>query len=130
MLFVIDTLRMGGAEKSLVTLLKGLDPQRLDITLFLFEGGGPLQKEVPDYVKILFADTVTRAMTLEFRYYFLDLIKNFHWIAAFSRLKRMLYSRYLKTKKFNWKTISKFIPNLEDTFDVAVGYLEGFPIFM
>ena len=39
-LFVIDTLRMGGAEKSLISLLKVLDPQRVAVDL---EAGGVLQ---------------------------------------------------------------------------------------
>lgn len=126
-LFVIDTLRMGGAEKSLVTLLKGLDPQRLDIVIFLFEKGGSLEKEVPNFVRIQYADAVTRAMTLEFRIYFKDLIKSFHWIAAFSRLKFMLSARYEKKHKFYWKSISRFIPQHNEHFDIAIGYLEGFP---
>jgi hypothetical protein len=42
-LFVLPTLRMGGAEKSLVSLLKALDPERVKADLFLFEGGGVLQ---------------------------------------------------------------------------------------
>lgn len=124
-LFVIPTLRIGGAEKSLVTLLKALDNNRLEITLFLFEEGGPLQKEVPEYIRIISADTVTRAMMLEFRYYFKDLLTSFHFRAAISRLYMMLHAKYCHKKRFNWKTISKFVPKLEEYFDVAVGYLEG-----
>ena len=71
-LFVMDTLRMGGAEKSLINLLKKLDPTRLDISLLLFETGGPLQVEVPDFVHIIEADITTRAMTLELRRYIKD----------------------------------------------------------
>ena len=39
-LIVIPTLRMGGAEKSLISLLKVLDPQRVAVDL---EAGGVLQ---------------------------------------------------------------------------------------
>lgn len=129
-LFVIDTLRMGGAEKSLVSLLKALDPQRVRVDLFLFEGDGVLRSEVPDWVRVIEADPVTRAMTLEMRTYFKDLIKGGHLSAAASRLMMTLRSKLAAQKGvscFGWGSIAKHIPNLEGEYDAAVGYLEGFP---
>ena len=128
-LFVIPTLRFGGAEKSLINLLKSLDPEKLDITLLLFEAGGPLQKEVPDYVHIIEADVLTRAMTLELRYYLKDVLKKGHVFAALSRLFITVRSRFGKRSYFSWKTISKHIPHLPGHYDVAIGYLEGFTDF-
>ena len=52
-IFVIPTLRIGGAEKSLVTLLKTLDPKEVKVDLLLFEADGPLQCEVPEWVNII-----------------------------------------------------------------------------
>ena len=66
---------MGGAEKSLISLLKALDPQRVAVDLYLFETGGVLQAEVPDWVNILEADAVTRGMTLELRNYLPDVLR-------------------------------------------------------
>ena len=126
---MIPTLRFGGAEKSLVNLLKLLDPEKLDITLLLFEAGGPLQKEVPDYVHIIEANVLTRAMTLELRYYLKDVLKKGHVFAALSRLFITVRSRFGKRSYFSWKTISKHIPNLLGHYDVAIGYLEGFTDF-
>ena len=68
-LFVISTLRMGGAEKSLVSLLKMLNPYNLDVDLFVFESEGVLESEVPEWVNIIPTDPITRGMTLEFRKY-------------------------------------------------------------
>lgn len=129
-LFVIDTLRMGGAEKSLVSLLKALDPQRVSVDLFLFEGDGVLRSEVPEWVRVIEADPVTRAMTLEMRTYFKDLLKDGHLSAAASRLMMTLRSKLAARKGvscFGWGSIAKHIPNLEGEYDAAVGYLEGFP---
>ena len=46
LLFVIPTMRMGGAERSLVSLLNALDPARDQVDLLLFEGGGILQSQL------------------------------------------------------------------------------------
>lgn len=128
-LFVIDTLRMGGAEKSLVSLLKALDPQRVSVDLYLFEAGGVLQAEVPDWVNILEADAVTRGMTLELRNYLPDVVRSGHIFAALTRIRMTLRSRISKKPGFSWNLVKKYIPPLEKHYDVAVGYLEGFTDF-
>lgn len=132
-LMVIPTLRMGGAEKSIVSLIKSLNPARVSVDLFLFEAGGVLQQEIPQWVNIIEADFVTRAMTLEMSNYFSDLLKNFKLGAAFSRVKITLNSKLSnklgKRAKFSWHTIEKYIPELTKHYDVAVGYLEGFTDF-
>lgn len=128
-LFVIDTLRMGGAEKSLVSLLKALDPQRVNVDLFLFETGGVLQAEVPSWVNILEADPVTRGMTLELRNYLGDVIRSGHIGAAFSRLWMTVRARFNVRPQFSWSIVEKHIPALEKNYDAAIGYLEGFPDF-
>lgn len=128
-LFVIDTLRMGGAEKSLISLLKALDPQRVAVDLYLFETGGVLQAEVPDWVNILEADAVTRGMTLELRNYLPDVLRSGHICAALARIWMTLRSRIRKEPGFSWNLVKKYIPPLEKHYDVAVGYLEGFTDF-
>lgn len=127
-IFVLPNLRMGGAEKALVSLLKTIDPKRVNIDLFLFETGGVLQREVPSYVRIIGADDITRAMTLEMRKYFKDLIKKGKISAAMSRLKMTLMSKQGKDF-FGWDIIKKHIPQLAGQYDVAIGFLEGFSDF-
>lgn len=126
-LFVIDTLRMGGAEKSLISLLKSLDPQKVNVDLFLFEQGGVLQSQVPKWVKILDSDVLTRGMTLELRKYLGDVIKKGHFKAAFSRLIMSLNAKLNKKNRFSWDMVEPYIPALETQYDAAIGYLEGFP---
>lgn len=128
-LFVIDTLRMGGAEKSLVSLLKALDPKKVNVDLFLFETGGVLQSEVPEWVNIIGADPVTRGMTLEMRKYFWKVIKKGRFGAASARLRITLGSKFGHSPKFSWNIIKKHISELQKNYDTAVGYLEGFPDF-
>ncbi len=132
-LFVIPTMRTGGAEKSLVTLLKAIGSGKYEIDLLLFEAGGPLQDEVPEWVNVREADLSTRAMTLEMRYYLKSLLKNRKLSAAFSRVYitlRSYISRKLNRKPyFSWGEISKHIEPLKGHYDVAIGYLEGFTDF-
>ena len=128
-LFVLPTLRMGGAEKSLVSLLKALDPERVKADLLVFEGSGVLRQEVPDWVKVMEADPVTRAMTLELRNYLPDLLKSGRFGAAVSRIVMSVRSKKFQKANiqgFSWETAAKYIPGLEGHYDVAVGYLEGF----
>ena len=122
-LFVIPTLRMGGAEKALVSLLKCLDKNLMNVDLFLFEGGGVLQLEVPEWVNIIEADEVTRAMTLEARYYLKKIAKDGHIGAALSRLKTSLNSK-LGKEQFSWNIVKKHINPITKHYDVAIGFLE------
>lgn len=131
-LFVMDTLRMGGAEKSLVSLLNALDPQRVRVDLLVFEGGGVLQRDVPEWVNILEADPVTRAMTLELRKYFPDLLKAGKFGAAASRIRMSLRAKKNNRRgmpNFGWDAVARHAPALQGHYDAAVGYLEGFPDF-
>lgn len=127
--FVIPTLRMGGAEKSLVSLLKSLDPDRINVDLFLFEAGGVLQQEIPQWVNIIEADPVTRGMTLEIRNYICGVVKCGDLMAASARIKISLQSRTGKKNQFSWGKIKKYIPTMLKNYDVAIGYLEGFADF-
>ena len=52
-LFVIDSLGIGGAEKSLLTLLSLLDYSRYEVDLQLFTYQGGLQRFLPDEGRIL-----------------------------------------------------------------------------
>ena len=119
---------MGGAEKALIALLKTIDPKRIYVDLLLFETGGILQKQVPSYVNVIAADSITRAMTLEFRKYFIDILKKGKIFAAASRLKMTILSKKGKDI-FGWDIIKSYIPKLSEHYDVAIGFLEGFSDF-
>lgn len=129
-LFVIPTMRIGGAEKALVSLLQCLDPEQVSVDLFLFEHGGPLQKQIPSWVNILPEDIVTRAMTLELRYYWKDLIRQGKLGAAASRLSLRIMPRLRsltnKEPLSSWDVIKKHIPSLKGEYDAAIGFLEGY----
>ena len=51
-LFVINSMGCGGAEKSLLSLLSLLDYDRYDVTLQMFRRGGMFENLIPAEVKI------------------------------------------------------------------------------
>lgn len=127
-IFVMPTLRMGGAERALVSLLKALNPKRVKVDLFLFERGGVLEKEVPSWVKIIQSDPIVREMTLELRNYLGELLRHRKLSATITRLKITAMARRGKNY-FSWGAIEKYIPSVPGHYDVAVGFLEGFTDF-
>jgi len=66
-LFVIDSLEIAGAEKSLVTLLSLLDYSKLDVDLVLFAHGKPLEELLPKEVTVIkpFNYTMYSALNLK-----------------------------------------------------------------
>lgn len=132
-LFVMYTMRLGGAEKALGSLLNSMDKDRYDVSLFMFSKEGELLDSVPEWVKVIEADRKSRAMLLEGRYFFKDLIKGFHIGAAFTRLVvyAMTKSRLLKRLLggFSWKYVAKHVAPLKGHYDAAIGFLEGYTDF-
>ena len=53
LLFAIDSLTIGGAEKSLVTLLRLIDYSQYDVDLQLFAFGGEFEQFLPPEVNVL-----------------------------------------------------------------------------
>ena len=55
-LFVIPSMRIGGAEKSLVNLLNLMDLNEYDVSLLLFKPEGDFLQQIPSGVHILETD--------------------------------------------------------------------------
>lgn len=52
-LFVLNNLRVGGAEKALIALLHEMDFSRYEIDVFLFSHDGNFLKRLPEQVNLL-----------------------------------------------------------------------------
>ena len=55
-LFVIPSMRIGGAEKSLTNLLNLIDLNEYDINLLMFKPGGDFLQQIPSGIHILMTD--------------------------------------------------------------------------
>lgn len=126
-LFVIDSLTCGGAEKSLITLLNSLDYSKFDVDLMLFKRGGTFESMIPSQVKIIDAP-----------FYFEQLQnrRKARMIDVYYRLKTSLLLRcnlFLGEKYHSeqivYKSINKNIENNKQNYDCAIAYSQGMPTY-
>ena len=125
-LFVIDSLGVGGAEKSLVTLLNLLDYSRFEVDLQLFAYGGVFEQFLPKEVNVLPPLDYTK---------FLEAPLWKQILQPRKMLARVRYSMFLRkgssghAEKANayWQTIGKTISPSTKTYDIAIGYGQCLP---
>ncbi len=128
LLFVIDSLNVGGAEKSLVTLLNLLDYSRYEVDLQLFAYGGTFEQFLPEEVHVLPPLSYTNFLASSIR----KQILKPRMLAA-----KMRYSFSIRKKGLlhadkaclYWKTIGKCIEKSSNEYDVAIAYAQGIPTF-
>lgn len=132
-LFVMENLRIGGAEKSLVTLLSHLDYDKYEVDLFLFRKQGDFIELLPDQVNILEAPR-------DFQDYILNPRKSIKCLLKRKKIKLLLYKsveilniifyRYIFNKEYiGWSFIKKNSTTIESEYEVAVGFLEKKSIY-
>ena len=121
-LFVIDSLGCGGAEKSLVSLLPLLNKEKYDIHLWILHRGGVFENLVPGNVII----EKTPAYTDNNWY------KNHLAQLRYSILFR--WNSLIKKKEHRAETLWKCTGNLQEVpsedFDVAIAYQQGLPTYL
>jgi glycosyltransferase involved in cell wall biosynthesis len=134
LLFVIDSLHVAGAEKSLVTLLGLLDYSKFSVDLILFGHGGELESFVPKEVQILKPFKYSVFASLPLRTAILQGLKKANRRLLDARLK---YSLAIRRKKYTnpqkarvfWQTVSPVIESNPKEYDVAISYAQGVPTF-
>lgn len=134
-LFVINTLSRAGAEVALMELLRRLNPDQYDVSLFVLMAQGEMLAEVPKYVHVRNADfcsesvlnaagrkhmvgRITKAMFSKG-----TIIRRFPYLT--SQTCRMLVKGKLSLDKLLWPVLADGVERLEEDFDLAVAYLEG-----
>ena len=134
LLFVIDSLDVAGAEKSLVTLLSLLDYKSYSVDLLLFSYGHELEKLLPSEVNLLpplpythFSNTsldnavITSLGNKKFRM----LLSRINYS---SRIRMKNYSNPEKARLY-WQAVSKEIEQNQKKYDIAIAYAQGVPTF-
>ena len=135
LLFVINTMGYGGAERALLDLLKALHSEKLQISLFVLTGQGELACELPPYVNRLnrqYKDC--SVLTREGRRYLLGsvlragvgkglLIRRAGYLLR--NLWAMAQKGRIQPDKLCWRILAEGAPALQEEYDLAVAYLEG-----
>ena len=120
-LFVIDSLGCGGAEKSLVSLLPLLDYNNVKVDLMTVKRGGIFERFVPDNITIhpfppIYG--IRKGWQIVCRLYFSFLLRFFYLIGV-------------KTHgaEVKWMAMKSSYPKLQDEYDIAIAYQQGFPTY-
>lgn len=127
-LFVIPTLKSGGAEKSLVTLLQLFDYSKYDVSLFLFRKEGLFLDNVPQQVRVIEAGINHILFDGDAKEAVETFLKKGRADLA---LARLLYAKHFKNNDAyqretkTWKYLKKSINCPKEHYDCVIGYLEG-----
>lgn len=121
-LFVIPSLRSGGAEKSLVVLLSLMDYEKYDVDLLCFRRDGLFYDKIPPQVNVIKETERYEMFDGDAKSAIMYFIKKGNIFSAIDRLK---YARKSLTEEERWTLLQKQLPEIKKEYDCAVGYLEG-----
>lgn len=113
-IFVIDSLQSGGAEKSLVTLLNLIDQDRYAVDLAMVHPHGLYLPLVPKEVNIL---VLNRKYNI------------FNKILYSSLLRINSIFNFLHSSQINWSVFSSDYEEIKNKYDIAIAYTQGFPTY-
>lgn len=133
LLFVMNNLHCGGAEKALVSLLQTIDYTRFEVDLLLFRKEGLFLNQVPATVTILeapqsyayFDGSFIRSLGTAFFKLRWDIIWN---RIGFTRQYKKERHAAIREQKV-WRYISATMPPLKSSYDLAIGFLEKMPTY-
>lgn len=118
-LFVIDSLVCGGAEKSLVSLLPLIDYDHCDVDLLVFTRGGLFEKYVPDRVNMIHHNLLGSSL--------IDKLNSSLRQLSFSVLLRLHPERHSAENR--WRAMHSVVKPVKKQYDIAIAYQQGFPTF-
>lgn len=119
-LFNMYTLEIGGAEKSLLSILNTIDYSKYDIDIFLYEHSGELINELPKEVNLLPEideyRTLCESTKLTFKngYFKLGVIRAISKYIAILKKTPKAYDQYMNL------FANKILPKLQGQYDVAI----------
>lgn len=130
-LIAIHYMHLGGAEISLIGLLQALDPNKVDIDLFVYSHEGELMKLIPEYVNVLPEIPEYKMFERPMK----EVLQKGHLSVLFARMKaKMRMKSYLKKKQsidrsaimgFLGEEVSKVVPDINPSveYELAISFL-------
>lgn len=127
-LFVMDSLKIGGAEKSLITLLNMLDYNKYDVDLYLLEHTGEFYNMIPKEVNVLKEDNSYKIFASDRKKSVINFISKRNFKNAIYSIGWLIGAMFSRNSKNNlyigWRFISKIIDPIEKEYDVSIAFLE------
>lgn len=109
--FFVESMHCGGAERSLLSLLNNIDPAKYSIDLLVINKGGEFEKFIPSYVNYKSTGK---------HFGILGRIK-------FNLFKKLLPKRH--NAQYFWKAFRSGIPTYSETYDIAVAWGQGYATY-
>ena len=132
-LFIMNDLECGGAQKSLISLLKTIDYNKYNIDLFLFKHTGSYLKEIPKEVNLLEEPSNYKYFDMPIKTALIDLIRNKKFKVLLSRLKTIIQFKIEKQpavlEQKLWNIIKVNLNKINKNYDCAIGFMEKNPIY-
>ena len=135
LLFVINTLGCGGAERAMLNLFDALNPKKYEISLFVLTGQGELSHDLPEHVRLLNPDYQdVSVLTDEGRKLLMKrVLKAGIGKGLFLRRAPYLLRNFCNMQKNGkilpdklcWRLLADGAPLIRKEYDLAVAYLEG-----
>jgi glycosyltransferase involved in cell wall biosynthesis len=132
-LFIINNLNCGGAEKALISLLETIDYSVYNVDLFLFKHEGIFFNKIPIQVNLLKEPFGYKYFDMSIKEAIIECVKKGRLDIVLSRI----CAGYVFNAEKNrarceqrvWKYLSQSLTKINKQYDVAIGYLEKNPIF-
>ncbi|SFL10904.1 Glycosyl transferases group 1 [Paenibacillus sp. 1_12] len=132
-LFVMNNLNCGGAEKALISLLETMDYASYEVDLFLLKHEGLFLNKIPEQVHLLEEPAEYKYFDMPIKQALVACLRKGRLDVVLSRLRAGYIFKSEKNKarseQMVWKYISKSLKSINKQYDIAVGYLEKNPIY-
>ncbi len=131
-LFVMESLRIGGAEKSLLTILSMLDYSRYDVDLFLFKTDGEWMEFLPKEVNLLNSSEDYEIFSENRKLAPLRFLKKLDFrlfYHSFVYLIKCLYYKMIGKLYIGWEHVQYMFPEVGKEYDTSIAFLERKTIY-
>ena len=133
-LIIIPNMRMGGAQKALLSFLNEFDESRLKVSLLLFDTDGELIDLIPQKVNIIYLENYYKILT-DCKYNnvlikdFLFSIFKFDYSYFYRRFKLILKykkNQFLHEEQRIWQCVKEYVESFDAyEYDVCLSYMQG-----
>lgn len=128
----MESLKIGGAEKSLLTILSMLDYSKYDVDLFLFNHDGEWMEFLPEEVNVLEASENYKIFSQNRKlapFRFLKKLDFKRFYHSLNYLIKCLYNRILDKLYIGWEHVQFMFDKIEEEYDASIAFLERKTIY-
>lgn len=128
-LFVIDSLQVGGAEKSLISLLNNIDYSKYKIDILMFKRGGELEKFLPSKVNVLNLPRYFKFLDGDIKGIKKEKLFKYMICRYKASLNLRIYKNRMHSEQIVYDSIKNVLDVIDNNYDVAIAYSQGFPTY-